>query len=286
MFVSLAIAAAVAASGPASMAEWHAACDGKEDWSAPAPPLHIFGNVYDVGTCTITALLITSPKGHVLLDAATAEAAPSIAANIERLGFKLNDVRLIGSSHEHLDHAGGIAEMQKRTGAVVMAMPSAFNALETGVVDEADPQAGLHQPFPGAEVGLILFDGQPLPAGGNTLTAIATPGHAPGSTSWSWRSCEENRCLNIVYADSVTAVSSDAYRFSDHGGYVAAFRNSLRIIGRLDCDLLITPHPGASNLIDRLDGKAPLISPGQCRDYAARGQQALDARLAREKAAK
>jgi metallo-beta-lactamase class B len=282
MFASLAVAAAVAASGPATMAEWHAACDGKEDWSAPAPPLHIFGSVYDVGTCTITALLITSPKGHVLLDAATAEAAPSIAANIERLGFKLEDVRLIGASHEHHDHVGGIAEMQKRTGAVVMATPAAFNALETGVAETHDPQSGLHAPFAGSKVGIILFDGQPLRAGPNTLTAYATPGHAPGSTSWTWRSCEVERCLNIVYADSVTPVSADTYRFSDHSGYVIAFRNSLRIIGRLDCDLLITPHPGASNLIDRLDGKTPLIGEGQCKDYAARGAAALDARLARE----
>jgi metallo-beta-lactamase class B len=286
MFASLAIAASVAATGPATMAEWHSACDGKEDWSAPAPPLHIFGNVYDVGTCTITALLITSPKGHVLLDAATAEAAPSIAANIERLGFKLSDVRLIGASHEHHDHVGGLAEMQRLTGAIVMAVPEAFNALETGVVEEHDPQSGLHPPFAGSKVGIILFDGQPLRAGPNTVTAYATPGHAPGSTSWSWRSCELERCINIVYADSVSAVSADNYRFSEHGGYVAAFRNSLRIIGRLKCDLLITPHPGASNLTDRLDGKAPLIGPGQCRDYAARGEAALDARLAREDAVK
>jgi len=286
MFASLAIAAAVAASGPATLAEWHAACDGKEDWSAPAPPLHVFGNVYDVGTCTITVLLITSPKGHVLLDAATAGAAPSVAANIERLGFRLHDVRLIGSSHEHLDHAGGIAALQERTGAVVMAMPAAFNALETGVVDESDPQSGLHPPFPGAKVGIILFDGQPLRAGPNTLTAYATPGHAPGSTSWSWRACEGQSCVTIVYADSVSAVSADSYRFSDHGGHVIAFRNSLRIIGHLKCDLLITPHPGASNFIERLDGKAPLIGDGQCRDYAARGAAALDARLAKEAASK
>jgi metallo-beta-lactamase class B len=286
MFASLAVAAAVAASGPATMAEWHAACDGKEDWSAPAPPLHIFGNVYNVGTCTITALLVTSPKGHVLLDAATAQAVPGIAANIERLGFRLSDVRLIGASHEHHDHVGGLAEMQRLTGGIVMAVPAAFNALETGVLDEQDPQSGLHSPFPGSEIGIILFDGQPLRAGPNTLTAYATPGHAPGSTTWSWRSCDGERCINIVYADSVTAVSADDYRFSDHGGYVAVFRNSLRTIGALSCDLLITPHPGASNLIDRLEGKAPLIGPGQCRDYAERGQKALDDRLARETAAK
>jgi metallo-beta-lactamase class B len=282
MFVSLAVAAAVAGAGPATMSEWHAACDGKEEWSDPGPPLRIFGNTYYVGTCTISAILITSPRGHVLLDAGPAESAPTVAANIERLGFKLSDVRLIGASHEHNDHSGGIADLQKRTGEAVMAMPSAFNALETGQVEKEDPQSGIHQAYPGSKVGIILFDGQPLRAGPIPLTAYATPGHAPGSTSWTWRSCEAERCITIVYADSVTAVSTDSYRFGDHRKYVADFRRSLRLVGRLKCDLLLTPHPGASNFVDRMDGKAPLIGPGQCAAYAAAAKAALAARLARE----
>lgn len=268
------------------MAEWHEACDGKQEWTDPGPPLHIHGNTYYVGTCTISALLITSPKGHVLLDAGPAESAPAVAANIERLGFKLGDVRLIGASHEHNDHSGAIAELQKRTGATVMAMPAAFNPLETGQVEKEDPQHGIHQAYPAARVGIILFDGQPLRAGPIPLTAYATPGHAPGSTSWSWRSCEAKRCITIVYADSVSAVSADTYLFLAHDDYVADFRRSLRAIGRLKCDLLITPHPGASDFIERMDGKQPLVGPGQCADYARRGMAGLEARLAREPAAK
>lgn len=282
MFVSLVAAAALAAAGPADMTEWHAACDGKDGFSDPAPPLHIFGNVYDVGTCEITVLLITSPKGHVLLDGATEEAAPSIAANIERLGFRLKDVKRIGFSHEHYDHVGGIAELQRRTRATLMSMPPAYLALATGQPEKRDPQFGVLKPFPPANVGVMLSNGFVVSQGPLRLIAWATPGHAPGSTSWSWRSCEANRCVNIVYADSVTAVSSDGYRFSDHPKYVDAFRSSLNLIGNLGCGLLITPHPGASNLIDRLDGKAPLIRGGQCRDYARRGRAALNERLAKE----
>jgi metallo-beta-lactamase class B len=285
MFVSLA-AAIVAASGPATMTAWQTACAGKEGWSDPAPPLRVFGNVYDVGTCTITSLLITSPKGHVLLDGATAEAAPSIAANIERLGFKLSDVKRIGTSHEHFDHVGGIAELQRLTGATVMAMPSAYVQLQTGLPDKKDPQFGSIGAFPPANVGIMLADGFVVRQGPLQLTAWATPGHAPGSTTWTWRSCELKRCVTIVYADSVSAVSSDGYRFSDHKRYVAAFRDSLRFIGKLRCDVLITPHPGASNFIERLAGKAPLIGLGQCAPYAASGRAALDARLTKESASK
>ena len=283
MFASLLAAAALAAAGPADMAEWHAACDGKDQgFSDPAPPLRIFGNVYDVGTCEITVLLITSPKGHILLDGATEEAAPSIAANIERLGFRLRDVKRIGISHEHFDHAGGIAELQRRTAATLMSMPPAYLALTTGQPEKRDPQYGVLKPFPPANVGVMLSNGFVVSQGPLRLIAWATPGHAPGSTSWSWRSCEAGRCVNVVYADSVTAISSDTYRFTDHPKYVAAFRSSLNLIGNLGCGLLITPHPSASNLVDRLDGKAPLIAPGQCRDYARRGRAALNERLAKE----
>ena len=283
MFASLA-AAALATATPATIAEHQAACAGKDGWSDPAPPVQIFGNVYDVGTCGIVALLITGPRGHILLDAATAEAAPSIAANIERLGFKLSDVKLIGGSHEHLDHVGGVAELQRRTGATVMSMPGGYLSYETGIVNREDPQWGLHKPFPGAKVGIMLSDGFVVRQGPLSLTAYATPGHAPGSTTWSWRSCDKQRCATIVYADSVSAVSSDSYRFSDHKTYVATFRASLRKIGRLRCDLLITPHPSASNLYDRLAGKAPLIDRNSCSQYAERGRKALDDRLAKEQA--
>ncbi|WP_395623227.1 subclass B3 metallo-beta-lactamase [Sphingomonas daechungensis] len=283
MFASIA-AAALAAATPATIAEHQAACAGKDGWSDPAPPIKIFANVYDVGTCGIVSLLITGPRGHILLDAATEEAAPGIAANIQRLGFQLSDVKIIGASHEHYDHVGGLAELQRLTGATVMSMSSAYLALETGKVDADDPQLGLHKPYQPAKVGIMLADGFVVRQGPLAITAHATPGHAPGSTSWSWRSCENGRCVTFVYADSVSAVSSDSYRFSDHKRYVTTFRESLRKIERMQCSLLVTPHPAASNLYDRLAGKAPLIDGSACKEYAQRGRAALDARLTKEQA--
>jgi metallo-beta-lactamase class B len=193
-------------------------------------------------------------------------------------------VKLIGGSHEHLDHVGGIAELQRLTGATVMATPAGFVAYETGVVAKEDPQFGLHKPFPGSKVGLMLSDGFVVRQGPLSLTAWATPGHAPGSTSWSWRSCEGKKCLNFVYADSISAVSSDTYKFSKHRRYVVTFRDSIRNIGRLRCDVLITPHPSASNLYDRLAGKAPLVDGNACKAYSERGLKGLSDRLAREQA--
>jgi metallo-beta-lactamase class B len=280
--LSASLAALLAVMQPqADAAALASQCEGRDGWSDPAPPARIHGGTYYVGTCGISAILITGPAGHVLIDGGPAEAAPLIAANVERLGFRMADVRLILNSHEHHDHAGGIAGLQRLSGATVAALAAALPTLASGTPQAGDPQYGILRPFPAATAGRTLRDGETVRIGPIRLTAHATPGHTAGSTSWSWRSCEGPACLTIVYADSVTAVSADGYRFSDHPGHVAAFRRSLARIGGLRCDLLLTPHPGASNLFERF-AQNRLAAPGACRAYAARGASRLDERLRQE----
>lgn len=271
-----------ASAQPVSFEQHQAECAGKQGWSDPAPPIRIYANVYDVGTCGIVVLLITGPKGHVLIDGGTAEAAPGVARNIERLGLPLTDIKLLLSSHEHLDHAGGLAELQRRSGARLMVLPEARYAIESGLLAPDDPQFGLYPPFPPARVDALLRDGQRVSVGLLRLTAHSTFGHVRGSTSWTWRSCENHTCRAMVYADSTTAAAAPGYRFSDHPDHVARFRASLRKIARLRCDILITPHPAVSNLYARLAGAAPLVNTHACADYAAVAAANLDARLASE----
>lgn len=259
-----------------------AQCQDKDGWSDPAPPVRLFANVYDVGTCGIVVLLVTSDEGHVLLDSGPADAAPLVIANIRALGFTIEDVEWIVTSHEHHDHVGGVADLQALTGAKVAASAAAKRQLETGVAEPDDPQAGIYEAFPGIRIDRVMHGGEELAVGPLRLTMHATPGHAPGSTSWSWRACEGEDCRLVAFADSVTAVSADDYRFSDHPDYVARFREALDAVAAIDCDLVITPHPGASQLYERLAGDAPLTDPSACRNYAAWGREQLDARLARE----
>ncbi len=289
---SLAFAALLAGCAPAEaqdplpagtpLPEFFAQCQDKDGWSDPAPPIRLFANVYDVGTCGIVSLLVVGDKGMVLIDSRPADAATLVAANIERLGFALSDVKVILTSHEHHDHVGGVAELQRLTSASVAASAAAKRQLETGVPDPSDPQAAIDGAFPGIRVDRVLRDGEELELGSLRLTLHATPGHAPGSTSWSWRSCEGEDCRLVAFADSVTAVSADDYRFSDHPDYVARFREALDAVAAIDCDLVITPHPSASQLYERLAGDAPLVDPSACRNYAAWGREQLDARLSRE----
>lgn len=259
------------------------ACAGRDGWSDPAPPAHVFANVYMVGTCGIVSLLITTPQGHFLIDGATAEAAPGIAENIRKLGFDPTDVRYLLASHEHTDHAGGLAELKRITGGKFVTRAEAKTAMESGGTHPTDPQLGLLPPFEGVKADMIIGDGDTLQIGKQVLTMMATPGHTPGGTSWTWKACEGSTCRQIVYADSLSAVSADDYRFTDHPEYVAVLRATIARVGSLkNCNILIAPHPAASEFFERLADKAKLADPTGCARYAAVSKTRLDARLAKE----
>jgi metallo-beta-lactamase class B len=271
-------------------------CSDDPDWNDPAAPLKLYGTTWFVGTCGISTLLITTPEGHVLIDGATAQAAPMILDNIRTLGFRPEDVRYILTSHEHFDHVGGVAELQRTTGATVLARTAAIATLERGASDRSDPQFLLDGKFSAIANVRRIADDEVIRIGGMQLTAHATPGHTLGSTSWTWMSCERgdrpagqaSGCQRIAYVDSLTAISDDVYKFSDdaaHPGVLAAFRSTLSKVAALPCDILITPHPSTSELWSRFGpaAKAPLASdPNACRNYAASAQIKLDARIAKE----
>ena len=272
--------APIETAGPA----YDAACKGSDDWEKPAPPVRIFGNTYFVGTCGISAIMVTSTQGDILIDSGTEADAELVAASIKDLGFRITDVKYLLQSHEHFDHVGGMARLQQLTGAQLLASPAAARVLRTGVAGADDPQSGINKPFPAARVDRLIQDGEMVRLGDTILTAIATPGHTPGALSWRWGACDGGRCRQIVYADSLTPVSRDDYRFSDHPAYLQAYRASIGRIAALDCDILITPHPAASGMPDRFALRAPLENRNACRDYAASLTRQLDERLAKEAA--
>ena len=265
---------------------WAYTCKDSEDWEKPAPPVRIHGNSYFVGTCGISAILVTGSAGHVLIDGGTERDADLIAENIRELGFRVSDIRFILTSHEHHDHAGGIAKLQKMSGATVITSPAAAKVLGSGQPSQDDPQYGVVKPFPAVTVGRTVRDGEEVRLGDLMLTAMATPGHTPGALSWRWVSCDGGVCWTIVYADSLSSVSNDTYKFSDHPAYLAAFRASIAKIAASPCDIVITPHPSASHLRERFAVGKPLLDEDGCRAYAAGLTAVLDERLAREKAKK
>lgn len=267
-------------SGP----QWAAACAGSDDWDRPAPPVRIHANTYLVGTCGISAILVTGSSGHVLIDSGTEAGAEIVAANIRTLGFKLGEVKYLLHSHEHFDHVGGIARLQQLTGATLVASAPAATVFGTGTASADDPQAGTLKPFPVAGVGQVIADGGTIRFGNLMLTAMATPGHTAGALSWRWESCDGGVCRSMVFADSLSPVSRDGYRFSDHPAKVAVFRQSIAKVAVSRCEILLTPHPAASAMPARIAKGKPLLDPDGCRTFAAARTKALDERLAKEAA--
>lgn len=262
------------------------------DWTARQPPFLIYGNTYYVGTRGLSSILITSAAGHVLIDGTVQEGAAQVTENIRALGFKVQDIRLILNTHVHFDHAGGLAALHKLSGAPVAASPSSARALLQGHSGPDDPQYAslVRSPDPLVHVRVIQ-DGETLTVGALRVTAHFTPGHTPGGTSWSWDSCAHQRCLHIVYADSLSAISAPDFKFSHSTAYPQAledFRKSFAVLAALPCDILLTPHPDASEMYGRLarrDGGADpdaFIDANACREYAATARTGLERRLASE----
>lgn len=265
---------------PANLAT---ACAGNTEWDAPAPPARLFGNTWYVGTCGITAILVTSPQGHILVDGGVAKAAPLVLANIRRSGFAVKDVRWIVATHEHYDHVGALAALKRATGAKVAALAVQRRALESGKPSADDPQFAKLDPIEPVRVDRTLRDGDIVSVGPLKLTAHATPVHAPGSTSWTWRSCAApTTCQTIAYADSTSTISSEEYRFTDHPKRIATVRRSLPRVANLPCHILITPHPQQSAMMDRFAGTRPLVDASACRAYVAAAETRFAQRLSQE----
>ncbi len=260
------------------------ACEACDEWNRPHQAFRVHGDTWYVGTAGVGAVLITSPDGHILIDGGLPQSAPLIADNIREAGFRLEDVKLIVNSHTHYDHAGGIAALQRASGAAVAASPAARQALEHGGPREDDPQFAFGpaaNDFPAVKPVRQIKDRETLRVGPLAITAHFTPGHTPGGTSWSWKSCEGPRCLDLVYADSLNAVSAPGFRF-DVAGRIATFERSIARLESLPCDILLAAHPYAVDMDSRLPD---LRDPSACRNYAAGARQRLQARLAEERAA-
>jgi len=260
------------------------------DWYAPQQPFPVYGNTYYVGTGGISAVLITSSAGHILVDAGGPEAADQVVAHIRKLGFRVEDIRYILNSHAHQDHAGAIAALQKLSGATVLASAASVRLLESGQPDRADPQYPNLTPIAPVAKTRAVRDGETIHLGPLAVTAHFTPGHTRGGTSWTWQAEEGGRTVNVVFADSLFAVAAEGRRFSGNPLYPQAqadIEGAIATIEALPCDVLVAAHPELGGLWERKASQAALgdaafIDTGACRSYAAKGRTFLAETLAAE----
>ena len=266
-------------------------CPSCAEWSVPQQPFRVFGNTFYVGTHGLSAILLTSDAGHVLIDGALPESAPAIMSSVRTLGFRVEDIKLILNSHAHYDHAGGIPELQRTSGARVAASPWSATVMMRGQSGVDDPQYGVLLPYPAAAAVGMIGDGDTLRVGPLAMAAHFTPGHTPGGTTWTWRSCEGPRCLDVVYADSQSPISSPSFLYSASPAALSNFARSYAVLEHLRCDILITPHPGASAFFARIaaqdsGGVPALVDPDACKRFATKARETLAQRLAAEQQGK
>jgi metallo-beta-lactamase class B len=257
-----------------------------ENWNKPFKPFRIVDNIYYVGTNFLACYLIATPGGHILIDTGMQESAPIVRANIEALGHKVKNIRIILSSHAHFDHVGGHADMVTATGAQVYATAADAETLEDGGVNAFDKLA----PFKPIKVSRILKDGDIVRLGNVALTAHLTPGHTEGNTTWTTTIEENGKKYNVVFAGSMSI--NPGVRLLNYDPYPKiseAYAKSFRALKELPCDVFLATH----GIFFDLEGKFsrmtadpktnPFVDPEGYRNYIAKFEKLYNDQLNRER---
>ena len=254
-------------------------CSNCDDWNTARAPFKLFGDSHYIGPEGLSVVAIDTGDGVIVIDGALPQSVPGIVAGLKSIGRDVGDVKYIAVSHPHFDHAGGVAALARMSGATVLSTDAGADALKRGDVPKEDPQAGYgdFMKFPPVANVRALADGASVTLGDITLTLHATPGHTPGGASWTWRDCEGDRCIDLVFADSLNPISHEDFHF-DEADRVAIFRRSIATVRALPCDLLVSAHPSQSQLFERL-AKGAVSDPTACAVYADDASQRLDQRL-------
>lgn len=260
-------------------------------WLERQTPVRVHGGTWLVGFTHLNIVLIDSGAGLILIDAGLPQGVPLLEKTIAEAGFHIRDVKLILSSEPHYDHASGLAALARDSGATVLASAPAAAVLRVGHSGKEDPQRMTLFSYPPVARLRVVRNGEIIKLGNVRITALASPGHTPGSMSWTWASCDARQdCASIVFAASLNSLTDGRYRYSEptRRAVVQRFRRTFATIRALPCDILITGHPEHSDGVAKRDRQAAaqdsdaFRDPGGCRTLADRYETAFDARLAQE----
>ncbi len=265
--------------------------DGDRKMNQPVEPFKIIGNIYYVGASDVTAYLITSPRGHILIDAGFEETVPQIKANVAKLGFKMEDIKILLINHAHYDHCGGAAEIKKLTGARLFASPADATLLEDGGISDFR-FGGDKALFTPVKVDERLKDGQEIRLGGTTLKTYFTPGHTKGATTWTTDAGEAGKKYKVVFASSATTLD---YTFLNNAKYpqiAEDYAKTYATLKSIKADVFLASHGQFFDLLEkaaklRAGAKVnPFIDPQGYRRFVTQITRQFENKLKAERAAK
>lgn len=244
----------------------------------PVAPFRIIGNIYYVGVSGVSSFLIATPEGAILVDGGLKESAPHIARSIASLGFRITDVKYLLNSHLHYDHAGGFAELKRRSGAVmVMGVDAPW--LMKGSDD-----------VPPVQVDRLIADGDTVQVGGTTLVAHLTPGHTRGCTTWTTTTIDDGRPYRVVIHCSTNTI--DTGRIVGNPRYpevVADYEHTFDAVRKMPCDVFLHVHPQQFDMFRkrtrlRPGAPNPFVDPTALARHNEESEREFRMELARQQA--
>lgn len=264
--VGLSLHAGVSAQDPAS-------------WSRPTPAFRVLGPIHYVGTEGLAAYLIRTPAGPILIDGTLERNAPAIERGIVGSGVRVRDVKLLLLSHAHFDHAAGLARLKRDTGARLVVGAGDARAVATGT-PPGETSYGVIR-FPAVAVDQTIGDGERVALGGVTLTAVATPGHTPGCTSWRMRVVERGRALDVLFLCSLTVAGNKLVGNRAYPGIVGDFRRTFARLRRERADVVLPFHPEQAQVFERRrEGR--LVDPALLPRLAGEAEAAFGKELKKQ----
>jgi metallo-beta-lactamase class B len=250
--------------------------DERAAWNQPVRPFTVIGNVHYVGAAGVSAFLITTNDGSILLDGGLPETAEQIERNIQALGFKLSDVKYLLNSHAHFDHAGGLAQLKRVSGAAFVASAADAAALKAG-----------GPAMPAIEADRVVKDGDTVELGGVTMTALVTPGHTKGCTTWTTTVTDKGRRYRVLFYCSTSVVD----KLVGNTGYpeiVADYERTFARLRKLEADVFLANHPVFFAMEDKrtrmsADRPNPFVDPAELRRYVDQSERQFRAALEGQK---
>jgi metallo-beta-lactamase class B len=245
-----------------------------EQQNTQFPPHKIIGNVYYVGTESLASFLVTTPQGHIIINTDYERNNAVIRDSITKLGFKVEDLKIILGSHAHGDHMEGDALLKQQTGAQVMAMAEDVPALQ------AMRPGGKEHP-----IDRTLHDGEQVKLGDMTLTALLTPGHTLGCTTWTFKVQEGGRSYDVLIIGSV-GVNNGTNLVGDPAK-VAQYRQSFKILHAQHVDVPLGSHPAMYSMAEKhakiaAGGANPYVDPKGFQDELTIQETAFNNELKRQ----